>query len=408
MAHHAISLFSGAGGLDCGLSAAGFKSVVSLDMDSVCAESLSANRCGEVLSGDVARFSAADLLSAAGKRCGEIDVLTAGPPCQPFSKSANWRHGAPRGLQDPRAETLKHMLRLIEGMLPRVVLFENVPGFGGTGPRAGLDFLSAKIARINKRHGTGYRLNSFLVDAANYGVPQHRKRLIVVLDREGRSFEMPPPSHGLSRPFVTAWDAIGDLDRRKADPELSVRGRWADLLPSIPEGENYLWHTDRGGGLPLFGYRTRYWSFLLKLAKARPAWTLPASPSQNTGPFHWRNRLLSVEEMARLQSFPDSWKFAGTRVQQVKQIGNAVPPLLAEVIGLEIRKQLLASRPSQRPPKLLGTSTRRLPPPEPAQPVERAYLALIGSHCAHPGHGKGPGAKRRILEAQADAGEQSY
>ncbi len=183
-------------------------------------------------------------------------------------------------------------------------------------------------------------------------------------------------------------------------PELTARGRWADLLASIPEGENYLWHTDRGGGLPLFGYRTRYWSFLLKLAKARPAWTLPASPSQNTGPFHWRNRLLSIAEMARLQSFPDEWTFAGTRTQQVQQIGNAVPPLLAEILGREIRTQLLGVRASARPPKLLMASARKTSRPQPVRPIDLAYRSLIGSHRPHPGHGKGPGAKRRLQEAE--------
>ncbi len=191
MAHSSISLFSGAGGLDCGLEAAGFESVISLDMDPFCAQSLAANRCGDVFSGDIAKYSAADLLSATNSHPGEIDLLTAGPPCQPFSKSANWHYGTPRGLKDPRADTLKHMMRLVEGILPKVILIENVPGFGGSGPRAGLKFLASKIAQINRKHRTSYHMTSALVDAADYGVPQHRKRLIMVLDREGRAFEMP-------------------------------------------------------------------------------------------------------------------------------------------------------------------------------------------------------------------------
>lgn len=399
-----ISLFSGGGGIDCGLGAAGFETCVSVDMDEACAASLRANRCGEVICGDIAGVSAADLLARTGVRRGGIDLLAAGPPCQPFSKSANWRYGSPLGLNDPRASTLAHMMRIIEGTLPRTVLIENVPGFAGEGVRAGVEAIEAKLRKINRTHGVSYNLFASIVDAANYGVPQHRRRLIVVLDRDGRPFSLPPPTHGEPSseliPYVTAWDAIGDLSREGAPSDLGMRGRWADLLPSIPEGENYLWHTSRGGGVPLFGYRTRYWSFLLKLAKDRPAWTLPANPSQNSGPFHWKNRLLSVEEMSRLQSFPDKWTIVGNRAQQVRQLGNAVPPLLAEVIGREVRRQLLGANGKNRTARLLLASRGQPPAAEPARPVAAKYLPLAGAHNDHPGHGRGPGARRRARELE--------
>lgn len=164
------------------------------------------------------------------------------------------------------------------------------------------------------------------------------------MDREGRRFDMPFPTHGVEAqkglaPFITSWDAIGEL-RPPPEEDLEVRGRWAQLLPSIPEGWNYLWYIHRGGALALFGYRARYWSFLLKLAKARPSWTLPAHPSQNSGPCHWNNRLLSVAELARLRSFPIHWRFMGRRADKVRQVGNALPLLLAELIGWEIAHQL--------------------------------------------------------------------
>jgi DNA (cytosine-5)-methyltransferase 1 len=401
--HQIISLFSGGGGIDCGLAAAGFETAVSLDMDEACTASLRANRCGEVLSDDIAHISSAQLLAAAGARPGDVALLAAGPPCQPFSKSANWHYGSPLGLDDPRSETLQHMMRIIEEVLPRAVVIENVPGFAGQGARAGVRAVEARLGKINRKHGVSYRLFAAIIDAADFGVPQHRRRLFIVLDREGRTFKMPRPTHGQDSsgrlaPYLTAWDAICDLRVKSTPPELQMRGRWAQLLPSIPEGENYLWHTDRGGGVPLFGYRTRYWSFLLKLAKARPAWTLSANPSQNSGPFHWKSRLLSVEEIGRLQSFPDTWIIAGSRSQRVRQLGNAVPPLLAEVIGREIHRQLLGANGKDRPPRLLLPSRGRPPAPERIRPVGADYLSLVGAHKPHPGHGRGPGARRRARE----------
>src|SRR5690606_31433083 len=108
--------------------------------------------------------------------------------------------------------------------------------------------------------------------------PQLRMRFFMVGHREGQVFAFPSPTHaGPGKPdlpsYVTAWDAIGGLAVDSTE-DLRLRGKWADLVPSIPEGENYLWHTDRKGGLPLFGWRTRYWSFLLKLSKDKPSWTI--------------------------------------------------------------------------------------------------------------------------------------
>src|SRR5262249_53513752 len=156
-------------------------------------------------------------------------------------------------------------------------------------------------------------------------------------------------------PFATVWDAIGDLDPLPNGEDLEITGKWAALLPSIPEGKNYLWHTTRGGGAPLFGWRTRYWSFLLKLAKAQPAWTIPAQPGPATGPFHWNNRHLSARELCRLQTFPDDVIIAGGRRAAQKLLGNAMPSLLAEVLAREIRSQLLDL-------PVIGTSPRLRPP----------------------------------------------
>jgi DNA (cytosine-5)-methyltransferase 1 len=193
--------------------------------------------------------------------------------------------------------------------------------------------------------------------------------------------------------YRTAWDAIADVAVSENE-DLKVRGKWADLLPSIPEGCNYLHHTDRGDGLPLFGWRRRYWSFLLKLAKDRPSWTLQAQPGPAVGPFHWTNRRLSVRELARIQTFPDDVNVVGGRISAQRQIGNAVPSLLAEVIGRAIRTQLLDS---PHPDSLSLLPPRRLPvpPPEPIAPVPERFRSLIGTHTPHPGTGRGHAAMAR-------------
>jgi DNA (cytosine-5)-methyltransferase 1 len=203
---------------------------------------------------------------------------------------------------------------------------------------------------------------------------------------------------GPLEPYRTAWDALGDVDEG-ADDSLRVSGKWADLLPSIPEGENYLHHTERGGGLPLFGWRRRYWSFLLKLAKDRPSWTLTAQPGSAIGPFHWRNRRLSMRELCRLQTFPTDYVLVGGRTAIQRQAGNAVPSLLTEMLGREIRQQLLDGHRFRKPLTLLPSRRGTPPPPERPSPVPRKYHALAGIHAAHPGTGLGYGAARRAASS---------
>jgi DNA (cytosine-5)-methyltransferase 1 len=230
-----------------------------------------------------------------------------------------------------------------------------------------------------------------------------RERLFLIATIDGRSLQLPSPTHGEGdclESYRTAWDAIGHLDHETWFPELDPSGQWAALLPSIPEGQNYLWHTPRNeekGSEPLFGWRTRYWSFLLKLAKNKPSWTIQAAPGPATGPFHWRSRLLSTEELCRLQTFPNGYEIIGTRPSAHRQVGNAVPSAIAELLGLEIRRQLFDERVRRT---LRLTPTARTDCPSPIRParVPRQYLHLRRRHREHPGTGLGPGARRRGQE----------
>lgn len=349
--------------------------------------------------GDIHAIETDTLLSQAGLRRGEVTLLAGGPPCQPFSKSAYWARSGARGLSDPRADTLRAYLEVVEASLPRVLLLENVYGLASNnGDKGGVRLFRDKLDAINHQHGTKYKLQVIHLNAADYGVPQLRKRVFILASVDGRMLEIPPPTHGNAGgldSYRTAWDAIGTLDDEDWPKELQPTGKWAELLKSIPEGKNYLWHTPRGGGEPLFGWRTRYWSFLLKLSKHQPSWTIQAQPGPATGPFHWRNRLLSVDELARLQTFPEGYWFAGNRRSAQQQIGNAVPCALGELLGLEVRRQLLGEQRVGRKLRLTPNRREDRPTAHPYQAVPRIYQDMKGDRADHPGPGCGPGRRSR-------------
>jgi DNA (cytosine-5)-methyltransferase 1 len=342
-----ISLFSGAGGLDLGFEAAGFDIAACLENDPYARRTLSLNRPGWRLigDGDVTVAKPAEVLGIAGLRATEADVLLAGPPCQPFSKSAYWSAGETRRMKDPRAGTIRSLMNFVEDLRPRALIVENVQGIAYRLKNEGVYAIKERLCEINAKYKTNYICHEYNINSALFGVPQIRQRLFLIAFRDGSKFSMPVPTHGQDSPHLlplaTAWDAIGDLAVQEEDLiGLMPKGKWASLLPSIPEGQNYLHHTDRGDGIPLFGWRTRYWSFLLKLSKHLPSWTLQADPGPATGPFHWDNRLLSVAEMKRLQTFPDDYQIYGSYRVARRQLGNAVPPAMAEAIARRVRSIL--------------------------------------------------------------------
>lgn len=425
----AISLYTGAGGLDLGFEAAGFETRVAVEMDSGAVATLRLNRPSwEIIEASIHsdEASSSEILRRGRLLTGDADVLIGGPPCQPFSKLAYWAQGDARRLDDPRAETLSAYLRLLRDTQPRAFLLESVPGLAFSQKDEGLELLRRRIDEINREVGTSYSFQVELLRAVEFGVPQDRHRLFVVGARNGTSFDFPAATHASAanlgipagallqddlfaaasargaEPFLTAWDAIGDLEDDD-DPVLVMHGKWADLLPSIPEGNNYLFHTERGvpdGGKPLFGWRRRYWNFLLKLGKRLPSWTIAAHPGPSTGPFHWKNRRLSPCEMMRLQTFPSGYRLVGDLRSAQRQVGNAVPSALAEKLALEIRRQLLGD-PSVRSEQLTLLPAKRgeIPPPEPRVQVPRKFLRLAGNHPPHPGAGEGPRAACRQSSA---------
>lgn len=409
-----ISLYTGIGGLDFGFEAAGFDTAVAVEFDKTCCATMRLNRPNEVgnwkvVEGDIHDVTSEQILAAGGLEPGEADVLIGGPPCQPFSKTGYWARGDALRLNDPRAGTLGAYLRVLRDTRPRAFLLENVAGLAFKGKDEGLQLLLEGIRQINKEIGTNYQVHWKVLNAADYGVPQFRERVFLIGSRDGRSFSFPSPTHGENampeipgQPvpgYRTTWDALGDLPEENS-PELKMKGKWADLLPTIPEGENYLFHTNRGKGEALFGWRKRYWSFLLKLAKNQPSWTIQAQPGPAIGPFHWSSRRLSAAELCRLQTFPDGLTFDCPLAAVQKMLGNAVPSLLAEVLAHEIRAQLLDAPAADRTLKLLPPDRSPVPPPEPAvKRVPAKYMHLVGDHDDHPGTGKGPAALKRLAVA---------
>jgi DNA (cytosine-5)-methyltransferase 1 len=408
--HTAISLFSGAGGLDLGLEAAGFDIRVAIEIDDDCVTTLRRNRDWPIIDRCIHETPSREILLRAAMEPQEVDLLVGGPPCQPFSKSGYWANGDTKRLDDPRATTLGAFLRVLRDVKPRTYLMENVAGLSYVAKDEGCRFLAETIRQINNECQTNYACDVLFLNAADFGVPQIRERAFLIGARDGTRFGALHPTHFPARTdthpgrtclslelpiYRTAWDALGDLEDDDSE-DLVVTGKWGDLLPSIPEGKNYLHHTDRGDGLPLFGWRRRFWNFLLKLAKSLPSWTITATPGPATGPFHWKNRRLSERELCRLQTFPDSYVVVGAYRSVLRQIGNAVPCALAEILGVEIRRRLLGDESAHAlKPTLVPSKRAGPPPPEQVEPVLEKYRHLVGPHEPHPGTGKGYRASKR-------------
>jgi DNA (cytosine-5)-methyltransferase 1 len=350
---HAFSLFTGAGGLDLGVEAAGYNVVFAIENDPVAVETLNLNRerffpsLPEVDPLDITQLDPKAVMDEAGIEKGEIDLLVGGPPCVAFSKSGFHLDYKRQG-RDPKAGLLGDYLRFLETIRPKAYLMENVFGLAYRNQSA--PFFNALVDGIR---ALGYSVTYEVLNAADYGVPQNRQRLFVIGSRDGKDLDLPAPTHWGEHerrrppdhvddllPHVTAREALRGL-RTRPEPTEEVNGKYGHLLCEIPPGCNYLHFTDRQGHPePLFKWRSRYWTFLLKLDPDRPASTIQGQPGPYVGPFHWKDRRLRVPELKRLQGFPDDFKLVGNRRDIQLQIGNSVPPLLVERVAEAIRDQL--------------------------------------------------------------------
>lgn len=338
----AISLFSGAGGLDLGAEAAGFAVRAAVECNHDAADTMEKNFSHlhtPVLRRSILDVSSTEILDAAGLHGHERpDLLIGGPPCTPFSKSGFWLEWKRAGL-DPDASLLQAYTRVLADTQPEYFVLENVYAltYNNSASRPSFERLKREIDQA------GYHFSLEVLNAANYGVPQARPRLFIVgAPKTAPRPRLPMPSHGgswerrhsghVDRPHVTASEALLGLTT-EPEPSEHVGGRYGHLLPDIPPGVNYLHYTaERGHPNPQFRWRSRYWSFLLKLSPDKPSPTIQAQPGPYVGPFHWENRRLRVPELRRLFTFPDTFELVGSRPSIQAQLGNSVPPRLAEKV----------------------------------------------------------------------------
>lgn len=364
-----VSLFSGAGGLDLAVERADAEPLavadpgtgllrvsIATDYNEPALDTLRANfDRAATLSGDIRDVSTERILDKAGLRASEPVLVVGGPPCTPFSKSGFWLEQK-RESRDPNASLLDEYVRVVREARPEAFVLENVQGLTYRTHQAQFDRLLRALTEL------GYNPQWKVLLAADYGVPQLRRRVFVVGRRDGKKFDFPEPTHsGWSErdrkidtsklPHATAGQAFAGLPEvlSVTDDEI-VAGQYGDLAAEVPPGQNYLWHTDRYGGQNRFEWRSRYWTFLLRLDPNRPATTLQAQPGPWVGPFHWENvrdsdgleraRRLRVAEMLRLMSFPDDFKIAGSRADVQRQLGNAVPLELGKAVLRALMEQL--------------------------------------------------------------------
>ena len=335
----AVSLFSGAGGMDLGARQAGFRVLAGVELDPHCCASLWANAepGSRVLEADIRSVGADVLRDELGLRSGELDLLFGGPPCQPFSQI-----GKRGGAVDPRASLLFEMVRFAEAFRPKAIFVEQVKGL--LGPV--FDRLLADLGAL------GYEPTWAVLDAADYGVPQRRQRLILVALRDGGHLALPDPSHGgPATPHRTVGDALAGLGWRPPRLDgLVPDSSHVDVTPEgqrrrisfVPEGQ---WLAAQLEAPPEIRQRLtrKDTTKFRRLARSAPSLTLRCGEIF----FHpLEDRYLTPREYLRLHGYPDAYRLRGPvrsrsgqarRLDQHRQVANSVPPPLALAVAERVR-----------------------------------------------------------------------
>jgi DNA (cytosine-5)-methyltransferase 1 len=349
-----IDLFCGCGGFTQGFKQAGYVPCLGVDMwnDAVTTYKYNFPE-SEVINADITTLSADDLLQTANLSKDDVDLIIGGPPCQGFSISGK------RLIDDPRNVLYKSFVEMVGNIKPKAFVMENVPGL------ISMDSGKVKDAVIEDFSSRGYNVTWKILAADDYGVPQHRRRVFFIgLNKElygTQIFKFPTPTHLDNK--ITCEDAISDLDfisdevalpdstQYKLEPQTEYQKLmrvdssvlWnhvatihnqttKDIIAMVPDGGNYL-------DLPKELWSTRKvhiaWT---RMNSMKPCFTIDTGHNHQ---FHYKeNRVPTARESARIQSFPDRFRVLGNKTSQLKQIGNAVPPLLAEALATALLSYL--------------------------------------------------------------------
>lgn len=356
-----ISLFSGALGLDLGLESAGLRNVGCLELDKWACKTIRKNRPQTpLIEDDIRNWSGIDLLKKFNVQSEDIQLICGGPPCPSFSTA-----GRRQSFDDPRGEVMFDFLRIVEEIRPPFFIMENVRGLlsaaikhvplserpakgRGLAPKeqkgSVLRLLKNEFERMN------YTVTVELVNAADYGVPQKRERVIFIGSRSGFQVAMPPPM------FVNSGDMFTPRWRTLADALAGLYEEQPEIVPfsdarkkylcMLKEGQNWrnlpkeVLPEAMGGAYSSGGGKV---GFYRRLSFNRPCPTVPTSPGQKSTCLCHPTELrpLSVREYARIQQFPDNWIFEGPITEKYRQIGNAVPVGLGYQIGRSVLKYLI-------------------------------------------------------------------
>lgn len=333
-----ISLFSGGGGLDLGLEAAGFETILATDIDEHSCISLAKNKeaaaalgkdflkNAEIVCEDVTKLSGRILMKKLGLKKGELDLLAGGPPCQAFSV-----FGKRKGTEDPRGQLVYHYLRLIEELQPKAFVFENV--YGLLTIEKGEIFKELVKKLSNPAGKLKYTISVHRLNAADYCVPQFRDRVFIIGSRNGKSVPTIPKitseqtdllSEGL--PWRTVRDGLRGL--------AAIGDRSFHNHTGREHSERIV---DRYGKMA-FGERDHF-TRINRLDPNRPSYTIIVGSNAGGGKGHvhpHEPREVTPRESARMQCFPDWWWFSGTSRHPIRQVGNAVPSLLGFAVGRQV------------------------------------------------------------------------
>jgi DNA (cytosine-5)-methyltransferase 1 len=329
-----IELFAGCGGLSTGFLDAGLNVAAGFELDARAVDAYNYNHTYRGSRGFVADLnfaSGTELLKTAGIE--RADFIIGGPPCQPFSIA-----GKRQGKRDVRADLIGHFIRIVEELDPSAFMLENVPNLASI---SGGEFLEEVKAALRE---LGYSVDHTVVSAADYGVPQNRKRLVVLGLKGKRPVHFPKATHGTAqRPYLSAAAAIDDLPDAGEFGETGIynhepTAHSADMIERL--------------STLLPGKRERG-SFHDRLHPERPSYTLRAGSGNFTPlrPVHYKHhRVITVRESARLQGFSDEflWPDRIPRLQQYRQVGNAVPPPLAHAFAVCLAEQMNWARDASR------------------------------------------------------------